>query len=237
VTDESKKDTEPWIEAKGVKYAYAYDKGGKLKSQLGVGGIPHAFLVDSTGKVVWEGHPSELTPAEIEKALDGALTKPMWEWPASAKDVRAALQKRKYADALAAAGKLSDADSGPAIKAAIQQIVASRVATMKTALAAGNFLSASDAAGELQDQLAGLPELADAKSVADTVKANKDAAAIIKAQRVVRDAKSQKLGKAKEMDKAIADMKKIAKDLPGTFVETEAKAFAEELEKRKRAPK
>lgn len=49
MTHESKSDTEPWIESKGAKYAYAYDKGGKFQSQLGVGGIPHAFLVDPTG--------------------------------------------------------------------------------------------------------------------------------------------------------------------------------------------
>jgi hypothetical protein len=237
VTDEGKKDTEPWIESKGVKYAYAYDKGGKLKGKLGVSGIPHAFLVDATGTVIWEGHPAELQPAQIEKAVTGALTKPMWEWPASAKETRTALLKHKYADALASAAKLTDADGGPAIKASIQGMIASRVNGMKTALTAGNFLSASEAATELSEQLTGLPELSDAKTVADTIKANKDAPAIIKAQKTIREAKNQKLAKAKEMDKAIADMRKIAKDMPGTFAETEAKAFADELDKRKRAPK
>jgi hypothetical protein len=40
VTGEGKKDTEPWIESKGAKYAYAYDKGGAFARWFGVGGIP-----------------------------------------------------------------------------------------------------------------------------------------------------------------------------------------------------
>src|SRR5262245_44923612 len=77
VTDEGESDTVKWIAAKKVKYAYAYDKGGKLKRFFGVQGIPHAVLVDATGTVVWDGHPASLDPATIEKALGGALPKPM----------------------------------------------------------------------------------------------------------------------------------------------------------------
>jgi hypothetical protein len=237
VTDEGKKDTEAWVEKKGAKYAYAYDKGGKLKGKLGVGGIPHAFLVDPTGTIVWEGHPGELSPAEIDKALAGALTKPMWEWPASAKPVRAALLKHKYAEALTGAEKLAEADEGPAILAAIKGIVASRVKSMKSALEAGDFLTAADAAGDLSDELEGLPEQAEARTVAETVKANKDAAPIMKAQKVIREIKAQKLSRSKEVDKAMVDLKKVVKDHPGTFAETEAKAFIAELERRQKKAK
>jgi hypothetical protein len=234
VTDEGKKDTEPWIEKKGVKYAYAYDKGGKLKGKLGVGGIPHAFLVDPTGTIVWEGHPGELQPAEIEKALNGALTKPMWEWPASAKGVRASIQKHKYADALSGAEKLSEADQGPVIKAAIQAIIASRVKSMKTALEAGDFLTAEDAATELQAALAGLPEQAEAKTVGETIKANKETPAIIRALKSIRAAKAEDYHSSKQFEKGIDTMKKIAKDLPGTYAEKAAKDFQQDLEKMRR---
>lgn len=234
MTDEGKKDTEAWIELKGAKYAYGYDKGGKLKGQMGVGGIPHALLVDPSGKIVWEGHPGNLQAGEIEKALSGALLKPMWEWPAASKDVKSALSKHKYADALAAAGKLSEADMGPTIKAAVQSMVTGRVAGVKFALDAGDFLTASESAAALESDLAGLPELAEIKSAEDAIKSNKDAAKIIKAQKVVQDLKSQRLGKKKEMEKAIADLQKIAKDLPGTVAEKEANALIAVLQKPKK---
>jgi hypothetical protein len=234
VTDEGKKDTEPWIEKKGVKYAYAYDKGGKLKSKLGVSGIPHAFLVDPTGTIIWEGHPGNLKPADIEKALEGALTKPMWEWPASAKGVRTAMQKHKYADALAGADKLTEADQGPLIKAAIQTTIASRVKAMKTALEAGDFLTAQDASTDLQVALAGLPEQAEAKTVGDTIKANKDAGPIMKAQKSIRAAKAEEYKSSKQLEKGIDSMKKIVKELPGTIAEKEAKEFQEQLDKMRR---
>ena len=234
MTDEGKSETESWVEEKGAKYAYAYDKGGKLKGQLGVGGIPAAFLVDPTGKIVWKGHPGNLQASDVEKALTGALPKPMWEWPASAKNVRTALMKRKYADALSAAEKLSEEDQGPAIKTAIQSIISTRVETMKAALAEGNFLGADELADDLKDELEGLPEHPEAKKVADAIKADKEAAPVLKAQKAIRDMKGRKLTRSKEIAKTISDVKKIIKDHPGTFAEREAKDFLDELERRKR---
>ena len=32
----------------------------------GVTGIPHAFIFDQLGKMVWDGHPSECEPHIIE---------------------------------------------------------------------------------------------------------------------------------------------------------------------------
>jgi hypothetical protein len=158
----------------------------------------------------------------------------MWEWPASAKGVRVAMQKHKFADALAGADKLTEADQGPLIKAAIQTTIASRVKTMKTALDAGDFLTADDAATDLQVALAGLPEQADAKTVGDAIKANKAAPAIIKAQKAIRAAKAEDYKSSKQLEKGIETMKKIAKDVPGTFAEKQAKEFQEDLDRMRR---
>lgn len=234
MTGESAKDTDPWMKKYGAKYAYAYDKGLKLAGELGNPGFPHAFLIDASGKIVWDGHPGELKASDIEKALDGALPKPMWEWPASAKDARTALAKHKYADALAAAAKVPESDGGAAIKSAIQGVIAGHVKSMKDALAAGDFLTAGDAAADLQANLAGLPEQAEAKTVAETIKANKDAPAIVRAQKAIRAAKAEDYHSSKQFEKGIEAMKKIAKDLPGTFAEKEAKEFQEQLDKMRR---
>ena len=59
-----------------MDYAVATDSGGKLNEQMGVDGIPHAFLADSSGKIVWEGHPMKLREEEIEKVLGAIEAQP-----------------------------------------------------------------------------------------------------------------------------------------------------------------
>lgn len=235
MTDEPQEVTEDWVAKKGAKYAYAYDKGGKLSNFFGVSGIPHAVLVDATGKIVWRGHPASLDGKVIEKALEGALTLPMWEWPASAKTARAAAQKQNWADAIAAAAKVPEADGGPAVADALKHLVAGRVAKMKADLQARNFLSAQDSAAALAKSLGSLPEKAEADSVLAAIKADKDAAKVIKGQQQIRSIRGANPSKRKEIDAAIEDLKKIAKDLPDTFAATEANALIEALVNKKRA--
>lgn len=234
MTDESKSDTEPWIEKKAVKYAYAYDKGGKLSRYFGVNGIPHAVLLDANGKVVWAGHPGNLEPATIEKALHGALSQPMWEWPASAKAVKTAVQKRLWADAITAASKLSEADGGPVITEALKQLVAGRVSAMKLALESGDLLSAQDSANQLVKSLGTLPEKADVDTVLAALKANKEAPRLIKAQQQIRAIRESDLAKRKVFDAAVQDLKKLAKDFSGTYPGKEASDLLDELATKKR---
>src|SRR4030095_9103997 len=127
VTDEGASDTEKWVESKGVHYAYAYDKGGKLARYFGVRGIPHAVLIDAAGPGVWKGHPGSLDDTTLESALKGALPKPVWEWSGAAKGVKAALSKRAFKSAIDQAAKLDAAASGPEILAALQGILRARV--------------------------------------------------------------------------------------------------------------
>jgi thioredoxin-like negative regulator of GroEL len=229
VTSEGQGDTERWVASKGVKYAYAYDKGGKLARFFGVKGIPHAALVDASGTVVWAGHPSSLDASVIEKSLSGALAKPLWEWAGAAKGVKSALLKRDFKAALDGATKLSEADGGPAILAAIQGVVKSRVEAMRAAYAAGDFLGAESAASALQRELAGLAEQADAAKVAADIKANKEAAPVIKAQKQIAKLRADPPTSRKDIDAALEDLDAISKKLPGTFAAKQASDYSTEL--------
>jgi hypothetical protein len=233
VTGEGKKDTEPWIADKKVKYAYAYDKGGKLASKLGVSGIPHAFLINAQGKIVWDGGPSELTDKVIQNAIEGALPTPLFDLPPVASAVKNALQKHDYKTALAEAGKLSEADGGSGLKQVVQGIVTGRVQAMNAALKEGDFLTAQDSATGLKKELEGLPEATEPDKVLAEIKANKDADKVIGAQKKVRAIADQRLGKKAEFEKALADLKKIEKDFPSTFVAKEAEAVETAVLKQK----
>lgn len=59
-----------------MDYAVGIDPRGALARHFGVRGIPHALLVDSSDKIIWEGHPSGLTDEWIQKALTSSPPAP-----------------------------------------------------------------------------------------------------------------------------------------------------------------
>lgn len=219
VTSEGAKDTEKWVADKGAKYAYGYDKAGKLSAYFGVTGIPHAVLVDPTGKVVWDGSPGALNGAIIEKALVGALPKLPWEWEPALQPAAAMLGKRQFAKAIAEAQKAGAA--GTEFVTAVQGVVTSRVAALKAAKDAGDFLSVSEGAASLTKDLDGLPEKDEVATIAKELAADKEAQKVIAAQKTVRDILSEKV-KKKDLPNALKKLEKIKKDLPDTAAAREA---------------
>lgn len=63
VSSEKKDVVEKFLKNTKMDYFPALD--AKLGRSFGVTGIPHAVLVDKTGKIVWEGHPASLTDKEL----------------------------------------------------------------------------------------------------------------------------------------------------------------------------
>ena len=63
VSDEDADDVKPFVKKMGDKmdYRVALDDGRKTSAgymeAYGANGIPHAFVVDKEGRIVWEGHP------------------------------------------------------------------------------------------------------------------------------------------------------------------------------------
>lgn len=232
MTGEGVKETEKWIAEKGAKYAYAYDKGMKVMTAFGLGAYPSVVLIGADGVVLHAGSAGGATDKLIEKALVGALPKPLHEWPASASSTKSAFLKRKYADAISAASKVPESDGGPAIKAALEAMVKSRVEHVKGARKSGDYLSAIEGARELVKQLAGLPEREEMKSLVDELAKDKEAQAVSKAQQKVRDLRGQRLTKSKERASALEDLAKIIADHPGTKAAEEAQALAIEVRRK-----
>lgn len=69
VTDEDQATVTNFQKKMPMDYNVAMDKDGKLSKEFGVSGIPHAFIVDKAGKIVWEGHPMRMKEADVEKVL------------------------------------------------------------------------------------------------------------------------------------------------------------------------
>lgn len=69
VTDEDSSTVSSFVKDVPIDYPVAFDANGKFAKPFGIRGIPHAMILDKTGKVVWEGHPMSLQDSQIEAVL------------------------------------------------------------------------------------------------------------------------------------------------------------------------
>jgi thiol-disulfide isomerase/thioredoxin len=70
ITDENEATVTKFQKQVPMDYNVAINTPKSVYEQLGIEGIPTAFLVNKGGKIVWTGHPMELTEAEIESVLN-----------------------------------------------------------------------------------------------------------------------------------------------------------------------
>ena len=234
MTDEAKGVTEKWVKAKGVKYAYAYDKGGKLARRFGVRGIPHSILVGPSGTILWRGHPGMLDHEQVEAALVGALTRPVYEWPGEASSVKNAFVHGKYAKALELAQALKADELG--IAKSIQALITQQTAAMKSAYEAQSYARALALAEENADGFKGLPEAAEAEALIAKIKADPELKVIVKGQQKLAELRRgmSTMRRQKDADKLISAAEKLARKYDGTIVQTQARELVDECRKKRR---
>ncbi len=148
VTNGTRAATDRWAERTKCAYPYGYDTTGELSKWFNVRFIPDAVLFDSNGVIVWRGNPGKLREGTIRKALEGALTAPLWEFPDAARD---ALANRRYAAALR---ETVGTDFEPLVRTRI----AFTLRSVRGALADGDYLRAQELGGPALDGMQGLPE-------------------------------------------------------------------------------
>jgi len=77
ISDETEAQVKPFVDGQGeaMEYTVALDKDKKTweayATPFGVTGIPHAFVVDGTGTLLWHGHPLDGLDDVLAKAVDG----------------------------------------------------------------------------------------------------------------------------------------------------------------------
>jgi thiol-disulfide isomerase/thioredoxin len=70
ITDEDKATVQKFLKQIPMDYNVAINTPGSTFEQFGVTAIPTAFLVNKSGKIVWTGHPMELSESEIQSVLN-----------------------------------------------------------------------------------------------------------------------------------------------------------------------
>ncbi len=226
MTDEGKEDTEKWVAAHHAEYAYAYDKGGKLARFFGVRGIPYSVLVDAEGTVVWKGSPTRLNDEIVKTAIQGALGKPLWEWSEDAKGVRKALVSGKYAKAREAAVKM-DSESETYV-GIVDEMAAGLLANIELAKEVGHWYRVETKGKKYTKLLKGLEQGSAIDAILAELKKDKAAQAVIKGQKKIEKLMAGKI-KRKEIPKLKEQLRKIAADHPGTYVEKQVDAAIEKL--------
>jgi thiol-disulfide isomerase/thioredoxin len=70
ITDEDETTVKKFQKQIPMDYNVAINTPGSIYEQFGIKAIPTAFLVDKSGKIVWTGHPMELSETEIQSVLN-----------------------------------------------------------------------------------------------------------------------------------------------------------------------
>jgi len=238
LTDEPKATVEPF--AKEMKMVYPVGCGSQAGSAYGVRGIPHAFIIDPSGNVAWEGHPM----AGLDKALEAQLAKtpPVMM---SAQDKAAAMavlekaeaatKQGQYAAAAALLAKLSRASDDPEVKARFEAAgkpLADRAAVCledgRQKMVAKVYLDASVALSEAQAVAPGSEQATQAEALLKVLMEDPKAKAAIEQGRRERDAANLAAEIEKRGDRDPAALLKGLDDLATRFPDTKAgKAAAE----------
>jgi thiol-disulfide isomerase/thioredoxin len=226
-TREDRAKTQAWIEGRGVGYAVAMDPDGQLASWFGIRGIPHSVLVAPDGKILWRGHPAELSEERLKEAVAGALAKPLWDYP----EVHAELSKGRYAAALAAADRLG---AEVPIAKLLRERIAAKLAAVERARAAGDYLTAQEQSEKVAAELAGLPEAVTAAEILTALAQDEAVQKVITGQIQLRELAPMvdQVRTLKAAEELKAKLETVRASYPGTFVEAQAKRAIERLQQR-----
>lgn len=102
ISDEDEDTVKPFVAKMGEQMDYRvavddHDKSSKAyMAAFGINGIPHAFVVDKAGRIVWQGHPM----ADLEKTLQ-AMVDGKYDMEKAKKRLQAEELFRKFVQAVA----------------------------------------------------------------------------------------------------------------------------------------
>ena len=68
---------EPYINAQGWEYLVLLDPNGDLKRAMNVNNVPHTFLVDGNGKIVWDHN--NYSPGDEEELYEELIKIAKWK--------------------------------------------------------------------------------------------------------------------------------------------------------------
>ena len=244
LTDEPKEKVEPF--AKELNMTYAVGGGSGTGQAYGVTAIPTAFLLDTEGKVAWQGHPMnsafvqaietqlKKTPPAVMSTQDKALAKVLLD------KAEQTIKAGELADASAAMAKLPKLDEpavrgrAEAVRKSLADAVAQFVAEADKLIEAKDYYKASLALTQIAG--AGAEPAKKAQARLKELMADEKAKAVIEQGQREGEAAGllEELEKSGQ-SKSTAEMLAALDDLAARFADTKAGKAAAEKAKSMRA--
>ncbi len=232
LTDEPRGKVEGFAKQMGMVYPVGGDS--KTGDVYGVRGIPHAVLVDPSGKIVWRGHPAGGLDRVLEEQM--GKTPPSLVHPkekAAALDavakVEGAVEKQQWSEAIALLAKVPDLDEGEvkqrtqAVRKAIEAAAEEQLKRAEVHLDAKRHLEASEALTEVAQQFPGTGPAREAEArLAELMADPEIRTAIEKAHREKRATALLAAIKRQESVKPSATVLRALEHLAATYPGTEA---------------
>ena len=227
-TDEPSAKVKPFITSKGMKYPIAIisRNASPYKSE----GIPHAWLIDPSGQVVWKGHPAGLKESDIEAAVAKAVVPPALSLPKELASVSKQVQEGKYGAALKSLEAHTTRAKSPevekAAKDALEGLTAygkKKVEMADEAAKGGDYVTAHDLLTAVEKGFKGSELSTKAKETLDGWK--KDEALKLELEAVSHVQKANALMEASQWAAAASSLQKVTKGKK--FEGTKTRALAE----------
>ena len=233
VTNEGKALVDKFVSATGSTHPILIEEGDSATA-YGIGGFPHAFLIDADGSVAWEGHPGSLQNTEIESLLANAH--PLPRLPKKLAAAQKGLEGRDYAGARKAllgllGGTGLDEAEKKSAEEAVRWIADRGESLLKGAdvnSKAGNFHGAAETLRQATESFKGLDTAEKAKAALDELMRNPEAKKEIDAGDIW--IKTKAAGKKAKPEQAAAAFRAFAKKWAGTKAADKATAAATAME-------
>jgi thiol-disulfide isomerase/thioredoxin len=233
VTMDKPADAEPWIAKVKARYAYGYDKSGKLHELFAIQktGIPFSVLVDPFGTILWTGHPMSLKEAQIERALEGVLAPPIWTWPEPARALAQPLARGELGAARAALTTLGEV--AEFASARLDEREAAMGAEVERLAAREDYAEAFRFAERVAKECAGRPVAATVAAKVAALKADSEVERTLAlgARLFELEQRADKIKNMDEGDALRADVERLVADCQGKKLERRAKRLLEAIDR------
>jgi len=231
LTRESRSKVEPFARQMGMTYAVG--GGSRSGGPYGVRGIPHAFIVDPSGIIAWEGHPMGGLDAALERQIKKTpptLMSPKQKAAAMAllDRVEKALKGKDYATAAALLAKVPAPEADPevkgraeAVKAALLEAAGKQMANAEALLKEKKYYEASIRLEEVIAVAPGSEPAAKAQEQFKALRLDKKRWAAVEKGRLEHKAAQalaeyEKGEEKRALAERLAALEALAKKFPGT---------------------
>lgn len=194
--------------------------------KVGLNSYPSALLVDSSGRIVFGGYPGEIDDEMVEKAIRGALTEPIFEWPDALEDAVDAMRDGKLGKAIAEAEATGEVYAEYVDE--LMGLLDGRVEILEEAHEDGDYLAVVEMAEELEEAIEGREQAETVKELVIDVTKNRDKRMVLNAQKEIRKLLSKKI-KRKDVNKHIKKLEKLREKYPDTIIDRDVDDAIEKL--------